>query len=171
MDLTSLDIWRRAMVDSVRRDAPDLSARQMAILLTVYMTKPPHTVRGLAETLNISKPAVTRALDRLGEFKLARRKSDSRDRRSILVQRSVTGSVYLAELAEFIGEAAIASGREQQAKAARAAKRAAKATPKDKPKTVPKTAKAGASKPAPAPAPGANPAAGSVKPSPAPARN
>lgn len=148
MDLTPLDVWRRAMVDSVRRDAPDLSARQMAILLTVYMTKPPHTVRGLAETLNISKPAVTRALDRLGEFKLARRKSDSRDRRSILVQRSVKGSVYLAELAEFIGEATVASERERQAKAARAAKRAAKAPSKEKPKAAPKTAKGGAAKPA-----------------------
>lgn len=169
MDITPLDVWRRAMVDSVRRDAPDLSARQMAILLTVYMTKPPHTVRGLAEMLNISKPAVTRALDRLGEFKLARRKSDSRDRRSILVQRSVKGSVYLAELAEFIGEATVASEREQQAKAARAAKRAATAPSKDKPKTMPKTAKGGAAKPAAAT--GANPAAGAAKPSPEPARN
>ena len=48
-DLDPLDIWRRAMVANVRRDAPDLSARQMAVLLTVYMTEPPHTVRGLAE--------------------------------------------------------------------------------------------------------------------------
>ncbi|MEE8444118.1 MAG: MarR family transcriptional regulator, partial [Alphaproteobacteria bacterium] len=104
-DLDPLDIWRRAIVDSVRRDAPDLSARQMAVLLSVYMTPPPHTVRGLAEILNVSKPAITRALDRLGEYRLARRKSDARDRRSILVQRTVTGSVYLSEFAEIIGEA------------------------------------------------------------------
>lgn len=148
MDLTPLDVWRRAMVDSVRRDAPDLSARQMAILLTVYMTKPPHTVRGLAELLNISKPAVTRALDRLGEFRLARRKSDPRDRRSILVQRTVKGSVYLAELAEFIAEAAAAAERDKIAKAARTAKRTGKTAATKTAKTAPKAVKTKAAKPA-----------------------
>lgn len=152
MDMTPLDVWRRAMVDSVRRDAPDLSARQMAILLTIYMTKPPHTVRGLAEMLNISKPAVTRALDRLGEFKLARRKADPRDRRSILVQRSVKGSVYLAEFLEIIAEATAAGERERLATAARAAKRGAKTASSDTPKTAPKAAKGNTTKPAAAPA-------------------
>ena len=58
--------------------------RQMALLLTVYTTPPPHTVRGLAKTLNISKPAVTRALDRLCGIDLARRKRDDADRRNVL---------------------------------------------------------------------------------------
>jgi len=75
------------------------------------MTPPPHTVRGLAELLNVSKPAITRALDRLGEFGLARRKTDARDRRSVVVQRTVKGSVYLAEFAEIIGTAAEESAR------------------------------------------------------------
>jgi len=35
----ALDIWCRASVDGVRRDAPDLSARQLALLLLVYMTE------------------------------------------------------------------------------------------------------------------------------------
>ena len=35
-DLKALDIWRRALVSSVRLEAPDLSARQMALLLSVY---------------------------------------------------------------------------------------------------------------------------------------
>lgn len=95
----ALDLWRRALVESVRADAPDLSARQMAILLTVYLTPPPHTVRGLAHTLNISKPAVTRALDRLGELGLLKRRPDETDRRSVLVQRTVKGSVFLSDFA------------------------------------------------------------------------
>ena len=125
-DLDPLDIWRRAMVDNVRRDAPDLSARQMAVLLTVYMTPPPHTVRGLADILKVSKPAITRALDRLGEYRLARRKSDARDRRSVLVQRTVMGSVYLSDFAEIIGKASEASEEEEAEKVARAAARKAK---------------------------------------------
>jgi len=127
-DLDPLDIWRRAMVANVRRDAPDLSARQMAVLLTVYMTEQPHTVRGLAEILEVSKPAITRAIDRLGEFGLARRKTDPRDRRSVIVQRTVKGSVYLAEFAEIIHEATQERARDEATEEARRAKDQARKT-------------------------------------------
>jgi DNA-binding MarR family transcriptional regulator len=102
----ALDLWRAAIVESVRREAPDLSARQMALLLTVYLTAPPHTVRGLASILNISKPAITRALDRLSEYGLIRRKVDEADRRSVLIQRTVKGSVFLREFGDIIVSAA-----------------------------------------------------------------
>jgi len=105
-ELQALDIWRRAVVESVRRDAPDLSARQMALLLSVYLTPPPHTVRGLAEILNVSKPAITRAVSRLSELELVRRKTDEADRRSVLIQRTVRGSVFLREYGELIAVAA-----------------------------------------------------------------
>lgn len=101
-DLQALDLWRRTVVTGVRRKAPDLSSRQMAMLLTIYLTPPPHTVRGLAQQLRISKPAVTRGLDKLGKLELARRKTDENDRRSILVQRTVRGSVFLREYGELI---------------------------------------------------------------------
>lgn len=97
-----LDLWRGALVETVRRDRPDFSARQMALLLTVYLSAPPHTVRGLARILNISKPAITRALDRLGAHDMIRRKPDEADRRSVLVQRTVKGSVYLSEFADMV---------------------------------------------------------------------
>ena len=105
-ELQALDIWRRAIVNSVRADAPDLSARQMALLLSVYLTPPPHTVRGLADLLNVSKPAITRAVNRLGELGLVKRKTDEDDRRSVLIQRTVKGSVFLREFGELIVEAA-----------------------------------------------------------------
>ncbi len=105
-ELQALDLWRRAVVSTVRRDAPDLSTRQMGLLLTVYLTEAPHTVRGLADTLNISKPAVTRALDRLSDLGLTRRKVDDGDRRSVLIQRTVRGSVFLREYGEIIVESA-----------------------------------------------------------------
>ncbi|MEI8395278.1 MAG: MarR family transcriptional regulator [Rhodospirillaceae bacterium] len=103
--LIALGLWRKALVASVRRDAPDLSARQMALLLTVYLCEPPHTVRGLAATLNISKPAITRALDRLSVLGFIKRKRDAEDRRNVLVQRTVSGSVFLSEFAELVVEA------------------------------------------------------------------
>lgn len=101
----ALDLWRKVLVESVRSAGPDLSARQLAIVLTVYLTPPPHTVRGLAALLRISKPAVTRALDRLGMLGLARRRRDDADRRSVLVQRTVKGSVFLSDFAEAVASA------------------------------------------------------------------
>lgn len=109
-EIQALDLWRRAIVESVRIDAPDLSARQMALLLTVYLTPPPHTVRGLASALNVSKPAITRAIDRLGELGMVRRKPDENDRRSVLIQRTVKGSVFLREFGELVVAAAEVQG-------------------------------------------------------------
>lgn len=98
--LQALDLWRRALLDSLHRDGPDLSARQMAVMLTVYLTPAPHTVRGLAETLKASKPAIVRALDTLGRHGYLRRRRDQTDRRNVLVQRTVKGAVYLSDFAD-----------------------------------------------------------------------
>ena len=105
-ELQALELWRRAVVAGIHRAAPDLSQRQMAVLLGVYLTPPPHAVRGLARDLRISKPAVTRALDRLGGLEFLRRKTDQDDRRSVLLQRTVKGSVFLREFGELIVNAA-----------------------------------------------------------------
>ena len=104
-DLKMLALWRDALVSSVRSDSPDLSARQMALVLTVYLSNRQHTVRGLAADLNISKPAISRALDRLGELGFIRRQRDEEDRRNVIVQRTVKGSVYLSDFAQWIATA------------------------------------------------------------------
>ena len=98
-------ILRETIVALVRRDGPDLSARQLGVFLTCYLRDGGHTVRGLAAELNVSKPAITRALDRLGELDLARRKVDPLDRRSILVQRTLKGAAFLRDLRSIMGEA------------------------------------------------------------------
>lgn len=99
-------ILRETTVSLVRRDGPDLSARQLGVFLTCYLQDGPHTVRGLAADLNVSKPAITRALDRLGELELARRKVDPADRRSVLVQKTIKGQAFLKDLRSIMGEAA-----------------------------------------------------------------
>ena len=98
-------ILRDTVVALVRRDGPDLSARQLGVFITVYLNDGPHTVRGLAAELNVSKPAITRALDRLGELDLARRKVDPMDRRSVLVQRTVKGTDFLSAMQDIMVEA------------------------------------------------------------------
>ncbi len=100
-----VSIFRDTVVALVRRDGPDLSARQLGVFLTCYLQDGNHTVRGLAAELNVSKPAITRALDRLSELDLARRKVDPQDRRSVLVQRTLKGQAFLRELRSIMQEA------------------------------------------------------------------
>lgn len=100
-----INILRYTVVEMVRSDGTDLSARQMAVFLTCYLNEGSQTVRGLAAILNVSKPAITRALDRLGELDLIRRKFDPMDRRSVLVQRTLKGNAYLSEIQNIMVEA------------------------------------------------------------------
>ena len=106
----ALNLWLGALAAGVRGNEADLSARQMAIVLTVYMRPGSHTVRGLAAGLRISKPAVSRALDRLSDLGYVRRVKDNADRRSVLVRRTVKGSVYLSDMADLIAASARALG-------------------------------------------------------------
>jgi DNA-binding MarR family transcriptional regulator len=99
-----IGVLRDTVVGLVRRDGVDLSSRQLGVFLTCYLRDGGHTVRGLAAELNVSKPAITRALDRLGELDLARRKVDPLDRRSVLVQRTPKGTAFLRDVHKIIGE-------------------------------------------------------------------
>jgi DNA-binding MarR family transcriptional regulator len=88
-----------ALVDYVRSGEPDLTNRQMA-----HLKPGPHTVRGLARALNVSKPVVTRALNRLGALGYLRRQRDDSDKRNIFVARTTEGADFLEEFGQFIGE-------------------------------------------------------------------
>ncbi len=101
----SLEVWREALLQEVMKDGPDLSQRQMAVLLTVYLRAQPHRVRDLSTNLKISKPAITRALDKLEQIGYVKRKADDMDGRSVLIQRTVKGSVFLSEFAQYIQRA------------------------------------------------------------------
>jgi len=98
----ALRLWHQANLNMVLDEEPDLSVRQMAILLTIYLETPPHTVRGLANKLNVSKPVITRALDSMGILGLVSRRRDENDKRNVLIQRTVDGSLYLEKLGDMI---------------------------------------------------------------------
>ncbi|NNE23444.1 MAG: MarR family transcriptional regulator [Rhizobiales bacterium] len=108
----ALQLWQKANLHFVRDEDPDLSMRQMSILLTVYLEAPPHTVRGLASRLNVSKPVITRALDSMGKQNLISRRRDDNDRRNVLIQRTVEGALFIERLADTI--MAVASRQEQR---------------------------------------------------------
>lgn len=98
----ALRLWHDVMFDLVRDEQPDLSARQMAVLLTVYLEPPPHTVRGLAKKLGVTKPAITRALDTMGRMGLLSRRRDEADRRNVVVQRTLAGALAVEKLGDLI---------------------------------------------------------------------
>ena len=101
--------WMTTLVDYVRSGEPDLTNRQMALLLVVYLKPGPHTVRGLARALNVSKPVVTRALNRLGALGYLRRQRDDADKRNVFVARTSEGADFLEGFGHFIGEGAVAA--------------------------------------------------------------
>ena len=100
-----LEVLKDTIIGLVRREGPDLSAPQFGVLLICYLEEGPHTVRALAARLDVSKPAITRALDRLAELGFARRGPDPRDRRSVLVQRTRKGTDFLADLRQLLAAA------------------------------------------------------------------
>jgi DNA-binding MarR family transcriptional regulator len=101
-----LQVLMGMLVASVARDGPDLTARQLAVFLKVYLEpNADHTVSGLAAVLNVSKPAITRALDRLEELDFSKREQDRLDRRSVIARRTPAGSAYLRTLSGFMAEA------------------------------------------------------------------
>jgi DNA-binding MarR family transcriptional regulator len=81
-------------------NARDYSLRQIAVMMAVYTSSDRQTVRGLAAALRISKPAVSRALDRLAENDLVRRQDDPADRRSIFVTRTPVGNQFMRKIAK-----------------------------------------------------------------------
>jgi DNA-binding MarR family transcriptional regulator len=98
----ALRLWHDVSLALVLDDEPDLSARQITVLITVYLEPQPHTVRALAARLGVTKPVITRALDTMGRHGLVSRKRDPDDRRNVLVQRTVSGSLFLERLGDLI---------------------------------------------------------------------
>jgi DNA-binding MarR family transcriptional regulator len=98
LNVVSLDIVR----DRGPQGHPDFTFRQLSVLLTIYLERPPHTVRAIAARLGVTKPVVTRALDSLGALDLVTRRRDDLDRRNVIVQRTVKGALFVEQLGDLI---------------------------------------------------------------------
>ncbi|MEO6580266.1 MAG: MarR family winged helix-turn-helix transcriptional regulator [Sphingomicrobium sp.] len=92
----------RTLINYVRSGEPDLTNRQMALLMLIYLTPGPHTVRGIASALGVSKPVVTRALNTLGSLGYLRRERDQDDRRNIFVVRTKDGTQFLENFKRYL---------------------------------------------------------------------
>lgn len=98
----TLGLWKDVTVATVASDMPDLSARQLAVMLCVYLEEGPHTVRSLAARLKVTKAVISRAIDRLKSYDYIKRADDPRDRRSIVLRRTPGGIAFLRGFAGII---------------------------------------------------------------------
>jgi DNA-binding MarR family transcriptional regulator len=89
---------REALIATVAGQDPDLSLRQLAVLLVLATEPGPHLVRHLAARLAVPKPSITRAVDRLATLDLARRQDNPEDRRSPLLSATLAGRAYVRVL-------------------------------------------------------------------------
>lgn len=97
-----LQLWKQTLSNIVLGKGPDLTTRQLSVLLTVYLETKKHTVRELAGTIDVSKPVITRCVDTLSMLGLVKRVRDEKDRRNVFIQRTVKGAVFLTDFAEMI---------------------------------------------------------------------
>jgi DNA-binding MarR family transcriptional regulator len=83
----------RAVLLALVRDSDDHTTRQIALLLC--LREGPDTVRHLAERMGVTKPAVTRAVDRGEEDRYVERRPDPADRRSVLAALTSSGRRFV----------------------------------------------------------------------------
>ncbi len=102
MSRSMLNDWMLTLIDYVRSGHPDLTNRQMALLMVVYQKSGPHTVRGLARDLHVSKPVITRALNRLGALGYLARERDEHDRRNVFVAKTQAGAAFLDDFGQLV---------------------------------------------------------------------
>ena len=98
----ALSFWHGVTSGALKYMPIDLSARQTAVLLHIYMEEAPHSIKTIAEDLDISKPAICRAVDTLEREKLVKRLRDRNDKRNVILQKTTRGSAYLSEFADII---------------------------------------------------------------------
>lgn len=107
-----LHVLMESVASMVRGEETDFSARQLVVFLKTYLEPGvDHTVRGLAADLRISKPAITRAVDKLEELSLAKREKDPSDARSVIIKGTAGGQAYLRKLASYLNDASRKAAR------------------------------------------------------------
>jgi DNA-binding MarR family transcriptional regulator len=99
VDSYYLNWLRERLLGMIREDTPDLTCRQMGVLLICCNKPIPLSAAAIAEKLNVERPTITRAMDRLEALELARRRPNPADARSVLLVPSAKGRAMCRRLA------------------------------------------------------------------------
>ena len=90
----------------VREPGRDLTARQITVFLTCLLQPEPQTPRNLTSRLGVSPPAICHALDKLERLDLVERRTDPRDRRSVVILPRPAGWALLQRIQDIVVQAA-----------------------------------------------------------------
>jgi len=100
--IDSLNLWCKILLRGMQEAEFDLSTRQTAILLSVYLGEEAQSVKTLSENLGFSKAAICRAVDVLCQYGLLKRRRDDADKRQVTLTKTIKGMVFLSDMADII---------------------------------------------------------------------
>lgn len=90
---TTTNPSRLVFVEAAKNAAlTHLTVRSLGILQIMANESGPHTVRGLAASLKVAKPCITRLTQSLENAGLLRRITDQNDRRSVMLHLTPAGT-------------------------------------------------------------------------------
>ncbi len=87
--------WKEVLLAHVCSGQPNLTNRQMTVLMVIYASNGTYTVGGLAAKLTISSPVVSRSLNMLETLGYLKRSRDPTDARSSVIHRTALGAAFL----------------------------------------------------------------------------
>lgn len=88
------------MIDWIEAGEPNLTDRQLAILMLAAWTVGPHKLKHVAELLRAPKAAITRAVSTLQDHGFARRAYNPDDRRQCYIEATDEGIAFLQRYIE-----------------------------------------------------------------------
>ena len=83
----------------VRRNHQSLTIKQFSVLLSLYLGETPPDFADIAKHLKSSKPAISRAVDRLYKLGFVTRSISKADGRKIVLVRTRAGEKFVQSLA------------------------------------------------------------------------
>ena len=93
-------LWHEAWAALVRPEGPDQSTRQMANLPQVYIAPLLQTLRRPADIPRIFNLAAVLSMKTPNHDRFAWRRRDESDKRNVLIQPKVKGSIFLSEFSD-----------------------------------------------------------------------
>lgn len=101
----ALSFWKDVTLDLSQKDRSDLTARETAVLLSVYLKRPPHTLDVLCYTLSLSRSAIREALAVLFSKGLLYQGEVDKKGGQCSIHRTVKGTLFLDDMADAVRSA------------------------------------------------------------------
>lgn len=96
--MTTLQDVRAICARAIHNGEHDFTVRQLGMLAQLYAMPSGGTVRGLAATLGVGKPVITRATDSMTHVVFCERRRDPFDGRNVIITLTPKGRDFMGGL-------------------------------------------------------------------------